>query len=78
MQLKKFLQSLAIAIPLLLIKIYQYCISPYFPSACRFTPTCSQYGIDALRKYGFFKGLYKTIHRIARCNPWGGHGEDPA
>ncbi|CDN31669.1 Protein YidD [Mucinivorans hirudinis] len=68
---------MAIALPLLLIKFYQYGISPYFPSTCRYTPTCSQYGIDALRKYGLFKGLYKTIRRLARCHPWGGHGYDP-
>lgn len=78
MQFKKLLRSLAIALPLLLIKFYQYCISPYFPSACRFTPTCSQYSIDAFRKYGFFKGFYKTVIRLSRCHPWGGHGHDPA
>ncbi len=62
----------------LLIRIYQLCISPFLPSACRFTPTCSRYAIDALKKYGLFKGLYKTVWRILRCNPWGGSGHDPA
>lgn len=62
----------------LLIKIYQWCISPLLPSACRFTPTCSQYAIDALKKHGLIKGLAKTIWRIMRCNPFGGHGHDPA
>lgn len=78
MQFGKFLRSLLIALPMLLIKFYQYCISPYFPSVCRFTPTCSQYAIDALRKYGLFRGLYLAVRRILRCNPWGGHGHDPA
>ncbi|MFI3287437.1 MAG: membrane protein insertion efficiency factor YidD [Rikenellaceae bacterium] len=62
----------------LLVRFYQLCISPYTPSACRFTPTCSQYAIDALKKYGLIKGLAKTIWRLLRCNPWGGHGHDPA
>lgn len=78
MQFGKSLRSLLIALPMLLIKFYQYCISPYFPAACRFTPTCSQYAIDALRKYGLIKGLYLAVRRILRCNPWGGHGHDPA
>jgi len=60
-----------------LIRFYQLAISPILPSSCRFTPTCSQYGLEAIRKYGPFKGGYLTIRRILRCNPWGGHGHDP-
>jgi putative membrane protein insertion efficiency factor len=60
-----------------LIRIYQLAISPWLGSKCRYTPTCSQYGIDALKKYGPIKGLWLTAKRIARCNPWGGHGHDP-
>jgi hypothetical protein len=60
-----------------LIKIYQYFISPLTGASCRYTPTCSQYGLEALKKYGAFKGGWLTIKRIASCNPWGGHGEDP-
>lgn len=60
-----------------LIYIYRYCISPLTPSACRYTPTCSQYALEALRRYGLFKGLYLTIGRLLRCHPWGGSGEDP-
>ena len=60
-----------------LIKLYQLIISPWLGNQCRYTPTCSQYGIEALRKYGPVKGLWLTIKRIARCNPWGGHGHDP-
>lgn len=67
-----------IAIPVGLVRFYQVAISPIFPSSCRFTPTCSQYALDALRKYGLIVGLAKTVWRIARCNPWGGHGHDPA
>ncbi len=62
---------------LLLIKIYQYFISPLFGAACRYTPSCSQYGIEAIKKYGAFKGGWLTLKRIARCHPWGGHGYDP-
>lgn len=60
-----------------LIKLYQWIISPWLGSQCRFTPTCSQYGIDALKKYGPFKGSWLTLKRIAKCNPWGGQGNDP-
>ncbi len=62
----------------LLIRFYQLVISPLTPSACRFTPTCSQYAIDALKKHGLVVGLAKAIWRILRCNPWGGSGHDPA
>jgi putative membrane protein insertion efficiency factor len=60
-----------------LIKIYQYTISPLLGPACRFQPSCSQYGIEAFKKYGLFKGFFLTIKRVARCHPWGGHGHDP-
>ena len=62
---------------LLLIRIYQCCISPWFPASCRFTPTCSQYALEAVRKYGPFKGGWLTVKRLARCHPWGGSGYDP-
>ena len=62
---------------IVLIKLYQLIISPWLGNQCRFTPTCSQYGIEALRKYGPIKGLWLTAKRIARCNPWGNHGHDP-
>jgi hypothetical protein len=60
-----------------LIKLYQWIISPWLGSKCRYTPTCSHYGIEALKKYGPVKGLWLTAKRIARCHPWGGHGHDP-
>ncbi len=70
--------SKAIAYVLCLpILFYQKCISPFTPPSCRFTPTCSEYAKQALRKHGPVKGLYLAIRRILRCNPWGGSGYDP-
>ena len=67
-----------VAFPLiLLVRFYQLCLSPLKPPSCRFTPTCSQYAIEALRKHGPIKGLYLTIKRLLRCHPWGGSGYDP-
>jgi putative membrane protein insertion efficiency factor len=60
-----------------LIKVYQYVISPVLPMSCRYHPTCSAYGLEAIRKYGAFKGGWLTLKRIGRCHPWGGHGHDP-
>ncbi|MEO6315467.1 MAG: membrane protein insertion efficiency factor YidD [Chitinophagaceae bacterium] len=60
-----------------LIKIYQWIISPILGPKCRFTPTCSNYSLEAFKKYGVFKGFWLTIKRIGRCHPWGGHGFDP-
>ena len=60
-----------------LIRFYQKCISPLTPPSCRFTPTCSQYALEAFRKYGPFKGGYLSIKRIFRCHPFGGSGYDP-
>lgn len=62
---------------IILIRGYQYLISPYWPGACRYTPTCSQYAIEAIRKYGAVKGTWLGAKRIARCHPWGGNGFDP-
>jgi len=62
---------------IIVIKIYQILISPLFPSSCRFAPTCSQYSLEALRKYGLFKGGWLGIKRISKCHPWGGSGHDP-
>ena len=59
------------------IKFYRRCISPMTPPSCRFTPTCSQYAIEALRKHGPIIGLYLAFRRILGCHPWGGSGYDP-
>jgi hypothetical protein len=60
-----------------LIRFYQGALSPLLRPSCRFTPTCSQYGIEAIRKHGAIRGGWLTLKRIARCHPWGGHGHDP-
>ncbi len=62
---------------ILLIKIYQYVLSPLIGPKCRFTPTCSHYAIDAFKKYGLFKGGWLAVKRIANCRPGGGSGYDP-
>ena len=64
---------------LLLLPIYFYkgAISPLTPPSCRFTPSCSTYAVEALRRHGPVKGLYLAIRRILRCHPWGGSGYDP-
>ena len=59
------------------IRVYQKYVSPLKPATCRFTPTCSQYAIEAIRKHGPFKGFALAVWRILRCNPWGGSGYDP-
>ena len=61
----------------LLIRVYQVCISPYKMPCCRFTPTCSQYGLEAFRRHGPVKGFFLTARRILSCRPGGGSGYDP-
>ena len=74
--MKKLL--IVIAFPfIVLVKFYQIFISPIFPSSCRYTPTCSNYTIEALKKHGLIKGGWLSIKRILSCNPWGGSGHDP-
>ncbi|MCH6575492.1 MAG: membrane protein insertion efficiency factor YidD [Bacteroidetes bacterium] len=62
---------------IIVIKIYQWLISPLIPSSCRYTPTCSHYTVEALKKHGLFKGGWLGIKRISKCHPWGGSGHDP-
>ncbi|MBO7470916.1 MAG: membrane protein insertion efficiency factor YidD [Bacteroidaceae bacterium] len=62
---------------IMFVRIYQRFISPLTPPSCRFTPTCSQYAVEALQKYGPFKGLWLAVKRLLRCHPWGGSGYDP-
>lgn len=67
-----------VALPFIaLIRCYQYCISPLKPQTCRYSPTCSSYSLEAVKKYGPVKGLWLAIKRISRCHPWGGSGYDP-
>lgn len=60
-----------------MVRIYQWVISPLFPAVCRYTPTCSQYTIEAIQEWGVLKGMYLGVKRIGSCHPWGGHGHDP-
>lgn len=60
-----------------LINFYRSCISPRFPSCCRYVPTCSQYGLVAIERFGLFRGSWLTLKRILRCNPLHGGGYDP-
>lgn len=59
------------------IIFYRTAISPYTPPSCRFTPTCSEYALEAIRKHGPIKGIWLAIRRILKCHPWGGSGYDP-
>jgi putative membrane protein insertion efficiency factor len=60
-----------------LIKAYQYLLSPILKPSCRYVPSCSEYGVQAITKYGPFKGGWLAFRRILRCHPFGGHGYDP-
>lgn len=77
-KVSELVKKILIAPLVFLIKFYQICLSPLKGGpTCRFTPTCSQYALEALRKYGLFKGGWLALKRIARCHPWGGSGYDP-
>ncbi len=71
--MKRLLQALILGI----FRFYQLSISPLFSPVCRYTPTCSAYGVEAVKKYGPFKGTFLAVKRIMRCSPWGGSGYDP-
>ena len=62
---------------IIIIRFYQWVISPALGPKCRFTPTCSQYTAEALKKHGFVKGFLMSVKRISKCRPGGGHGYDP-
>ena len=67
-----------IALPLILIiKTYQIFISPMIGQNCRYLPTCSEYTVECLKKFGIIKGIYLSFKRISKCHPWGSHGYDP-
>lgn len=73
----KTLSTILISPFLLIIKFYQIVLSPLMGPKCRFTPTCSQYAVDALKKHGLTKGIVLAAKRIAKCHPWGSSGHDP-
>jgi putative membrane protein insertion efficiency factor len=59
------------------VKAYRFFLSPWLGSACRFTPTCSAYALDALKTYGAARGSYLSLRRLSRCHPWCAGGHDP-
>ena len=75
--LLQVIRSGLVALLLIPVKLYQWFISPILGASCRYTPTCSQYTVEALKKHGPIKGLYLSVRRILSCHPWGGHGHDP-
>lgn len=62
---------------MILIRFYQWVISPALGPKCRFTPTCSQYAAEAFQKHGIIKGFALSLKRVSKCRPGGGHGYDP-
>ncbi len=62
---------------ILLIRLYQYTLSPFIGRSCRYTPTCSHYSVEAIQKYGAIRGGRLAAKRVASCHPWGGSGYDP-
>lgn len=73
----KYSYRFLINILLIPIYLYKYLISPILPNACRYTPTCSDYAVQAIIKHGPIRGGWLTLKRILSCHPWGGHGYDP-
>ena len=75
--MKKAISRIVTFLLLLPIHFYRYCLSPLKPPTCRFVPTCSEYAVQAIRKYGPIKGVWLALKRLCRCHPWGGSGYDP-
>jgi uncharacterized protein len=73
----KTVQKILIFPFIALIRFYQLCISPFTPATCRYTPTCSSYTLEALKKHGLIKGGWLGLKRILSCHPWGKSGYDP-
>jgi uncharacterized protein len=71
--LKKIIASILIGF----VRFYQMAISPLYPATCRYTPTCSQYMIEAIKEHGVLRGAWLGLKRIGRCHPWGRSGYDP-
>ena len=71
------MRRLAGTIFLLPLRFYRRCISPYTPPTCRYHPTCSEFAMIAVERFGIFRGSWLTLRRLARCHPFAGHGHDP-
>ena len=76
-KLKKFIIKIPANFAIFVIYFYRIVISPQLAGCCRFYPSCSEYGLIAFKRFGFFKGFYLTVRRIARCRPGGDFGYDP-
>jgi putative membrane protein insertion efficiency factor len=77
LQAMKVIKQLFSLLFLGIIRLYQLLLSPLLGASCRYTPTCSAYGVEAIKKHGPFYGGWLTLKRIASCHPWGKHGHDP-
>ena len=75
--MQKALQSISTSLLILLVRIYRWVISPLFPPVCRFQPTCSQYAIEAIARFGAVRGSWLAMRRVTRCHPWHPGGYDP-
>lgn len=73
----RLLEAALVGVFLLLIGAYRLFISPLLRPSCRFAPSCSEYAAESFRKYGLFRGLFKTCHRLGRCHPFCEGGHDP-
>ncbi|MDR0733129.1 MAG: membrane protein insertion efficiency factor YidD [Dysgonamonadaceae bacterium] len=75
--IRKTIKKTGILITLIPVYFYKYCISPLTSPSCRYLPTCSEYAMQAIKKYGAVRGGWLSVKRISRCHPCGGHGYDP-
>ncbi|MAT70955.1 MAG: membrane protein insertion efficiency factor YidD [Planctomycetaceae bacterium] len=75
--LLRFFGRLPAAVLVAMVRCYQFGISPWLGPRCRYQPTCSEYFVEAVRKYGALRGGWRGVRRICRCHPWGGSGYDP-
>lgn len=71
------MRSIAAHLCIVPIRLYQWCVSPLLPAACRYQPTCSAYAVEAIERHGLPRGGLLTVRRLLRCHPWGGFGYDP-
>ena len=77
MKMLGLVMNLPMYVSVILIRVYQLCISPWLGKRCRFYPSCSKYAILALKEWGFLKGSWLTVKRLVKCGPWHEGGYDP-
>ena len=75
--LKKYLNNLLIMPVIIIIKAYQFLLSPILKTNCQYLPTCSEYSITVIKEHGLLNGFYYSLKRILKCHPLGGYGYDP-